>query len=102
MDRFNISPGLLRIVRNKYFIATLVFIFWVSLFDENNLIERYSLIQELHQIEKDRRYYTQRIEEDAARLKELRTNNENLEKFAREQYLMRKDNEDVFFIVKEK
>lgn len=102
MDRFNISPGLIRVMKNKYFIAALIFTVWVTLFDENNLLERFKLIQELNQIEKDRKYYQSRIEEDAARLKELQTNDKNLEKFAREQYLMRKDNEDVFFIVKEK
>ncbi len=102
MNMFNISPKIIKIARNKYFIAMLVFAFWVTLFDENNLIERYKLIQELNQIEKEKKYYEKRIEEDAARLKELQTNDENLEKFAREQYLMRKDNEDVFFIVREK
>jgi cell division protein FtsB len=102
MDRISVSPGLLRIVRNKYFIAAFIFILWVTLFDENNLLERFGLIQELNQIEKDRKYYKSRIKEDAERLKELQTNDKNLEKFAREQYLMRKDNEDVFFIVKEK
>ena len=34
-------------------------------------------------------------------MKNLKTNNENLEKFAREQYLMKKDNEDIFIIVEE-
>ncbi len=97
-----ISPGILKILRSKYFIAAMVFLVWVSLFDENNLIERYQLIKELKQTEKDKKYYQHRIEEDAARLKELKTNDGNLEKFAREQYLMRKDNEDVFIIVKEK
>jgi cell division protein DivIC len=97
-----ISPRFLKIIRNKYFIAAMIFLVWVSLFDENNLIERYQLIKELRQTEKDKDYYQHRIKEDAARLKELKTNDENLEKFAREQYLMRKDNEDVFIVVKEK
>ena len=40
-----------------------------------------------------------KIEEDRKRIQELKTNNDNLEKFAREQYLMKKDNEDIFIIV---
>jgi cell division protein FtsB len=46
-------------------------------------------------------YYAKKIETDIQRTKELETDDDNLEKFAREQYLMKKDNEDVFVIVKE-
>jgi cell division protein DivIC len=90
-----------RLFRNKYFSTTLVFIVWIGLFDENNLLERFSLLRQLRQIEKDEKYYAKQIEHDAARLKELQTSNENLEKFAREQYLMHRNNEDVFVIVHE-
>lgn len=90
-----------KFLSNKYFIAVFAFVMWVALFDENNLLERRQLMKELNQLEKDKNYYLQNIEEDAARLKELQTNNENLEKFAREQYLMHKENEDVFIILEE-
>lgn len=53
----------------------------------------------MRQLEKDKAYYEKKIIEDSQRLKELKTNKENLEKFAREQYLMKRDNEDVFVIV---
>jgi cell division protein FtsB len=99
-DRHSIRRHFLRLLKNKYFSTALVFLLWVGLFDENNLIERYKLIKELHQLEKDKIYYQQKIEIDAARLNELQTNNENLEKFAREQYLMHRENEDVFVIVR--
>ena len=95
------AATLLRLLRNKFVIATIAFIVWVSLFDENNLIERYQLTRELRQLEKDKVYYLEKIEKDAVRLDELQTNDDNLEKFAREQYLMKKDNEDVFVIVRE-
>jgi cell division protein FtsB len=49
----------------------------------------------------EKEYYQQKIEEDRRRIDELKTNTENLEKFAREQYLMKKDNEDIFVIVDE-
>lgn len=88
-------------VKNKFFISAIAFLVWVTLFDENNLIERLQLTNELTQYEKDKEYYLDKIEKDAARLKELQTNDENLEKFAREQYLMKRENEDVFVIVRE-
>jgi cell division protein FtsB len=55
----------------------------------------------LKQYQSDKIYYQQRIEEDKRKLRELKTNNENLEKFAREQYYMKKDDEDLFIIVSE-
>lgn len=96
------SQRLLKIFRNKYFVAAFAFLIWIAVFDENNLYERFQLARGLKQLEKDKKYYQEQIEEDAARLEELQTNDENLEKFAREQYLMRKDDEDVFIIVREK
>ena len=81
-------------------MASAAFILWVGLFDENNLIERHQLNKQIREIEKEKEYYLSRIGEDAARLKELQTNTYNLEKFAREQYIMHRDDEDVFVIVR--
>ncbi len=58
-------------------------------------------MKNLRQLEKDRDYYKERIEEDRRKLNELKTSNDNLEKFAREQYFMKKDNEDIYIIVNE-
>ena len=90
-----------RFLRNKYVIALALFIIWILLFDNNNLIDRYHDLKTLRQLENDKKYYTNRIEEDRRKLNELRTDNENLEKFAREEYYMKKDDEDIFIIVTE-
>ena len=90
-----------RFLRNKYIIAISLFIIWILLFDNNNLIDRYHDLKTLIQLKNDKEYYTNRIEEDKRKLNELRTNNENLEKFAREEYHMKKDDEDIFIIVSE-
>ena len=92
---------LLKWLKNKFVLATIIFIVWICFLDENNLLERLQHLKELKQLEADKEYYRNKIEEDKKRLNELKTNNENLEKFAREQYLMKKDDEDVFVIVKE-
>ena len=88
-------------LRNKFVIAGAVFTIWICFLDENNLLERFHHLRELKQLEADKAYYQKKIEEDKKRLNELKTDDENLEKFAREQYLMKKDNEDVFVIVEE-
>ena len=92
---------LLTIFKNKYILTLIIFFFWLLFFDRNNLIDRYKELRNLRQFEKDRVYYTERIEIDSQRLKQLKTNNKNLEKFAREQYFMKKPNEDIFVIIEE-
>jgi cell division protein FtsB len=52
----------------------------------------------MHQLEKDKMFYEEKIKSDQAKLEELESNPANLEKFAREQYLMKKANEDIFII----
>ena len=88
-------------LRNKYLIAVLVFLVWLLIFDNNSLIDRVKYLNTLHDMEEEKQYYLERIDEDSRRLNELKTDRENLEKFAREQYFMKKENEDVFVIVEE-
>ncbi len=92
---------IMRGIRNKYLMAVLVFLVWLLVFDNNSLIDRVRYLNTLHDMEEEKQYYLERIEEDSRRLRELKTDRENLEKFAREQYFMKKENEDVFVIVEE-
>jgi cell division protein FtsB len=92
---------LIRIFQNKYILTLLVFIVWLLVFDRNNLIDRVKYLKALDEMEEQKIYYIEKISHDSARLDELRTDAENLEKFAREQYLMKKENEDIFVIVDE-
>lgn len=85
-------------LKNKYFLATILFILWLIFFDQNNLIDRAIMIKKLHSMLESREYYIEKIEEDKKKLHELQTDRENLEKFAREQYYMKRDNEDIFLI----
>ena len=92
---------MLKWLKNKYVVAAIIFTVWICFLDENNLLERFQNLRELRQLKADKLYYQEKIEEDTKRLNELKTDNDNLEKFAREQYLMKKDNEDVYVIVEE-
>jgi len=86
-------------VRNKYILTSILFVLWMLMFDQNNLNERRKNNRDYNQLLKERDYFQEKIEENGKRIQELKTNNDNLEKFAREQYLMKKDNEDIFIIV---
>jgi cell division protein DivIC len=90
-----------KILRNKYVLTLLIFFVWLLIFDSNNLIDRVKFIRKLNEMERQKEYYETRIELDSRKLNELKTNRENLEKFAREQYYMKKPDEEIFVIVEE-
>ncbi len=98
----NIIATIRLIIKNKYAFTFIVFFGWIALFDSNSLIDRVDYISNVKELEKDKKYYKNKITESENRLLELRTNKLNLEKFAREHYYMKKDNEDIFvFVIKE-
>lgn len=97
--RFKLIDKFPPFLKNKYLLTIVIFIIWILLFDSNNLIARYKEIKELHKLRADREYYITRIGEDKSKLHELKTDNQNLEKFAREQYRMKKPDEDLYIIL---
>ena len=97
--RFDFKDKIPPFFRNKYILTIIIFIVWVFLLDSNNLVSRYKEMRELHKLKIDREYYIKRIEEDKRKLHELKTDNHNLEKFAREQYRMKKPDEDLYIIL---
>ena len=99
MIRFKIIEKIPPAFRNKYILTIIIFVIWLILFDSNNLISRYKELNELHKLKKEREYFSKRIEADRKKLHELKTDNENLEKFAREQYRMKKPDEDLYIIM---
>lgn len=86
------------VLKNKYVLTLIIFFLWILLFDRNNLIERHRNLKKLHQLEKEKKDYIERIRKDKKQLEELKSSNENLEKFAREQYFMKKEDEVIFII----
>lgn len=85
--------------RNKYILTIIIFLIWIVLLDSNNLIARFKDMRELRKLRNDREYYARKIEIDRRKLRELKTDNQNLEKFAREQYHMKKPDEDLYIVL---
>lgn len=88
-------------LNNKYAITILVFGVWMLFFDNNNFIAQVRLNRTLHELEMEKEYYLSEIEKDRLATYELMTDTITLEKFGREQYLMKRDNEDIYLIVDE-
>lgn len=82
--------------RRKYWITLLIFIVVIGFLDENSLIQRIKHRNEISMLNSEIEKYKKQYEEDTERLKELTTNPEALEKIAREKYLMKKPDEDIF------
>ena len=99
MIRFKIIDKIPPAFRNKYILTIIIFLIWLILFDSNNLISRYKELNQLHKLKRDKEYFSKRIEADKKKLHELKTDNDNLEKFAREQYRMKKADEDLYIIM---
>jgi len=92
---------LIDLLKNKFFLVTVAFIVWMTFFDKNDLLSQYQYRQEVSKLEQERDFYKTETEKVNKDLNELTSDPKQLEKFAREKYLMRKDNEDVFVVVKE-
>lgn len=90
-----------RFTRNFYFIFGFLFLIWMLFIDANDFYTQYQLRNKLKTLEAERAYYIEKIEEVKQEREELLSNDELLEKFAREKYLMKKESEDLFIIVEE-
>ncbi len=89
-----------KIIWNKYFLSFLGFAVWITFFDQNNLIDRYNTRRHLNQLKQDTAYYHRQIEKEQKLIEELQKSPAGLEKYAREQYRMKRADEDVFVILK--
>ena len=87
------------IFRNAFFLTGVVFAVWMLFFDENNMLVQYNRRHELATLKKKSNFYKQEISKADNQFDELTTNTVSQEKFARENYMMKKDSEDVFVIV---
>jgi len=102
LNKYKMPEGLKKILgflKNKYITSTLLLFIWICFFDRNDLISEVRLVNKINYLKTEKRYYQQQTDMATEELKELQTNPANLEKFAREKYLMKKDNEDVYVIV---
>ncbi len=86
----------LKLLKNKYFIVIIVLISWLMYFDKNDVFTQYELVQKCNKLNTEKEYYISEIEKNKTEINELENNSKNLETFAREKYLMKKDSEDVF------
>ena len=93
---------LINLLKNKFFLVTLAFLVWMIFFDRNDLFSQYEYRRQVNKLKEERDFYKKETDLVTKELDELTSNPQKLEKFAREKYLMKKDNEDVYVIVHQK
>ncbi|WP_396163654.1 septum formation initiator family protein [Flavobacterium sp.] len=87
----------LKIIVNRYILVLIFFLIWMLFLDNYSYLEHRVLNQEIDEIEDNIDYYKSEIKKDSASIKHLK-NNDRVEKFAREKYYMKRENEDIYII----
>jgi cell division protein DivIC len=85
-------------VKNKYFIAVVAFAVWMLFFDKNDIFSQYERLSHAKELNKNEAHQSQLITETHKELGFLKNSAQTIEKYARENYMMKKDNEDLFII----
>jgi cell division protein FtsB len=85
---------------NKYLLALVALLVWLTFFDRNNFISQVRYGRTLNKQRQQKEFYKSEIAKDSTALVEL-SDSTRLEKFAREKYLFKKDNEDIYLIVED-
>jgi len=88
-------------LKNKYIVSIVALVIWLMFFDQNNWIDQIGYKLELKELKEDKLFYQEEIKKATKDLEDIKSNPNTLERFAREKYLMKKDNEEVFVIVRE-
>ena len=83
---------------NKYWLVTILFLTVTFLIGDSNVYNRYKYNDKIRFLESEINRYKKEIEDNKKKIQELQTDREGLERFAREEYLMKKEDEDIFII----
>ena len=86
-----------KVMTNTYILVLTIFAIWMVFFDTNSLLIHMELGREIDKLEKQKEFLKGEIDKDKEILKKM-SDKDELEKFAREKYYMKKDKEEIFLI----
>jgi len=103
-ERSSLRKGLSRLswLKNKYLIAGTLFLVWMLFFDPKDLGNVISKKSKYNELQNSEKHLADKINETKQELSQLKNSAQTIEKYAREKYLMKKDNEDLFIVLDEK
>ncbi|MFM7645983.1 MAG: FtsB family cell division protein [Sphingomonadales bacterium] len=85
-------------VKSKYVISLVAFLVVIVFLDKNDLFTQLDRKRELRELQQTKAHYSTQIEAEKKELEQLKNNPATIEKYAREKYLMKRENEDLFLI----
>ena len=86
-----------KFISNKYVISLLFFVTWLLFLDNYSYLDHRILNQQIDELERQKNYYKEEISNDQKNIKQLK-DPDQIEKFAREKYYMKKDSEDIYIV----
>ena len=95
MKLLNLIPAWLK---NKYFLSVSAFIVWILFFDPRDVFTQMEHRRELKELQVSKAWYQKEIAKESVEAEQLKTNPATIEKYAREKYLMKRDNEELFLV----
>ena len=93
-----ISQKIRGLFKNFYFLFFLCFVLWMTIIDSNGFINRYRLSSKLSELNTQKEFYIKEIDKVSLDKERFESDEELLEKYAREEYLMKKESEDIFYV----
>ena len=95
MKYLNLIPAW---IKNKYFLSISAFIVWILFFDPRDVFTQMEHRRELKDLQASKAWYQNEITKESIEAEQLRNNPAIVEKYARENYLMKRENEDIFIV----
>jgi hypothetical protein len=89
-----------RFIKNKYFVVFVLFVVWLLFLDRNNILSQLGLRGDLHKLQKEKEFYLDETRKDSTELQRLVNDSTEAEKIGREKYMMKRDSEDIFLLVR--
>ncbi|MDO9255757.1 MAG: septum formation initiator family protein [Bacteroidales bacterium] len=88
------------ILKNKYLLTGIAFLVLMLILDRNNLVSQYKMRKELNGLRKELKFYHDQAQKDSIEYRRLTGDSLELEKLGREKYMMKRDSEDIYIIVR--
>ena len=85
-------------LKNKYFLSLTAFVIWILFFDPRDVFTQMEHRQELNELQASKAWYQNEIAKGSIEAEQLKSNPAIVEKYAREHYLMKRENEDIFIV----
>ncbi len=91
-----------KIFLNKYLIVGAFFLVWMIFFDQNSYFIHRELDKEIKELNRDKKYYQEKLEKETIQINRMKVDSSEIERIAREKHFLKKENEDVFIVEKQK